>query len=403
MKIVELLTVASLPFGMAACSEATPGKAVPPRAPALAAAVVKSDRALTFAQIRTANGRIATLLVTQLGKEKVRAIDVAELGIADGADPFGVIATLGTAALQKAAKIGTAARDYPIAQLLSPAGEGTRHIATGTNFREHAKEVELREVFNFPKFGRATAARAVVEAKPQALLDYEVEICARFDRDITSLAEFDAAKKGFFLCGDFTDRAQLMRLIDPQDIYSGQGFSDAKSGPGFFPTGPFLVVPSDWRSFVRAERVTTEVNDERRQDAAGGEMILDFRELVAKALNNGGGGRYTYQGSPVPLVRGGKIAKGSAIMSGTSAGVVFHPPQLRDYVSGGTAYIFTGPMMRGESAQRVLIDRFIAKERAAGRYLKVGDVVAHRSASMGELRVRVVPLGSTRRSQLKAS
>jgi hypothetical protein len=88
MKIIELLIVASLPFGLAACNEATSGKAVPPRAPALVASVMKSDLALTFAQIRTANGGTATLLVTQLGKERVRAIDVAELGIAGGADSF---------------------------------------------------------------------------------------------------------------------------------------------------------------------------------------------------------------------------------------------------------------------------------------------------------------------------
>lgn len=395
MAIVRILFAVAVPLSMAACSEAAPDAARREASP-LAVAVAAPGTALTFARTRAADGRIATLLVTRLGKDGVRAIDVAHLGAPADADAFGAVAVLGTARLRQAAASGQGGRDYPIGGLLSPAGTGTHHIATGTNFREHAREVETEEVFNFPKFGQATPARSTVAHKPGALLDYEVEICARFDRDILSMADFDAARKGFFLCGDFTDRAQLMRLIDLQDISSGQGFSDAKSGADFFPTGPFLVIPRDWRDFVTKERVTTDVNGQPRQDARGGEMILDFRAIVAKALTNGGGGRYVFRGAPVPLLTGGKVARGAAVMSGTSAGVVFRPPHLRDFISGGAAYIFTGPMLRGEEAQRVMIDRFIEKERRAGRYLKPGDIVTHRSSSMGELRVRVVPpSGST--------
>jgi hypothetical protein len=231
--------------------------------------------------------------------------------------------------------------------------------------------------------------------KAGALLDYEVEICARFDRDIATIADFDAARKGFFLCGDFTDRASLLRLVDPKHVESGRGFSDAKSGHDFFPTGPFLVLPHDWKSFVAGQRMTTEVNREVRQDARGVEMILDFRRIVAKALTNDGGGSYTYRGSPVPLLAGGKIVRGAAVMSGTSEGVIFMPPRARDFLAGGTRYIFTGPLVRGESAQRVMIEGFIDKQRAAGRYLKVGDLVSHRSSTMGDLTVRVNGSGET--------
>lgn len=401
MAVIRLLAAVALPFGMTACSEG-PEYAARHGAGTLAPAVAEPNTAFTFAETRSAAGETVTLLVTKLGKEVVRAVDATGLGAPRGADAFGVIDALGPAGLQKALGAGPSGRDYPIAQLLSPAGEGTRHIATGTNFRDHAREVEIEEVFNFPKFGRATPARTSVEVGPQALLDYEVEICARFDRDIRSLADFDAARKGFFLCGDFTDRARLMRLIDPQNVGSGRGFSDAKSGPGFFPTGPFLVIPRDWRRFVRAERVTTEVNNQLRQDATGGEMILDFRALVAKALNSAGGSSYTYRGAPVPLLTGRKIGRGAAMMSGTSEGVVFRPPSLGDYVSGGAAYIFTGPLLRGESAQRLMINRFIEKERASGRYLKAGDLVAHRSSSMGEMRVRVVPLPTSTTAESNA-
>ncbi|SOB79100.1 2-keto-4-pentenoate hydratase/2-oxohepta-3-ene-1,7-dioic acid hydratase (catechol pathway) [Sphingomonas guangdongensis] len=386
MAISRALAGAALMACVPACSD-PPSSADPtPLTPALA----PHADALTFAQVRRADGQVATVLVTRFAGGWVRGIDLVALGAPPGADPFAALAAIGPDRLRRAVAVGPAGRDYPFANLLSPAGPSTRHVATGTNFREHAKEVEIEGVFNFPKFGRATPAGSTVAAVSGALLDYEVEICARFDRAIRSPADFDAAQKGFFLCGDFTDRATLMRRVDPKDIGSGRGFSDAKSGVGFFPTGPFLVIPRDWRAFVQTERITTQVNGDRRQDARGAEMILDFRALAVKALTNSGG-RYTFHGMPVPLLAGGKIGKGTALMSGTSAGVVFRPPRLGDLIGGVAAYLFNGPMLRGATPQRVLIERYIAKERAAGRYLKAGDVVRHRSSSMGELQVRIVP------------
>jgi 2-keto-4-pentenoate hydratase/2-oxohepta-3-ene-1,7-dioic acid hydratase in catechol pathway len=382
-----------LSFALAACDEGPKSNLASVEARPLAPALARPTADSTFAQVRRADGRIATLLVTGLGKDAVRAVDLTNVGAPLDADIFDVASGLGQAGLAKAVAQPDARQAYAIADLLPPAGTATRHVATGTNFREHAKEAEIDEVFNFPKLGPATPARTTVALRPGVLLDYEVEICLRFDRDIRSMADFDAAQKGFFLCGDFTDRATLLRLVNPRDLGSGEGFTDAKSGVDFFPTGPFLVIPHDWRTFVQAERMTTHVNGQVRQDARGGEMILDFRALVQKALTNGGGGHYTYRGARVPLLAGGRIARGSAIMSGTSEGVVFMPPRARDYLSGGSRYIFGGPMIRGESAYRVMIETFIAKERRSGRYLRSGDVIAHASSSMGNVRIRVVPAG----------
>jgi len=67
---------------------------------------------------------------------------------------------------------------------------------------------------------------------------------------------------GLFLCGDFTDRAQLMRLVDSSNIQSGIGFTDAKRQQGFFPTSPYLVVTRDWRDFLKELRLQLSVNNE---------------------------------------------------------------------------------------------------------------------------------------------
>jgi 2-keto-4-pentenoate hydratase/2-oxohepta-3-ene-1,7-dioic acid hydratase in catechol pathway len=389
MAMKRRLAAIALPLGLLACGESPRTNVVSEEADPLVSSIAAQAAAWTFAQARDSSGHVSTLLVTGLGRDTVRAVDLAGFGAPRDADVFDVMSALGEAGLQKAAAAAQLGHDYPIGQLVSAAGPGQRHVATGTNFREHAKEAEIEEVFNFPKFGPATPARTTVALKGGALLDYEVEICARFDRDIKAVADFDAARKGFFLCGDFTDRARLMQLVDPSDVGSGQGFSDAKSGADFFPTGPLLVVPRDWRAFVRTERMTTQVNRRVRQDARGGEMILDFRAIVQKALTNGGGGKYTFRGAPVPLLEGNAIRRGAAVMSGTSEGVIFMPPRARDFIVGGARYLFTGPLLRGESAYATMVDAFIDKERRSGRYLKVGDVVLHASSSMGDVAIRV--------------
>ena len=166
------------------------------------------------------------------------------------------------------------------------------------------------------------------------LLDYEVEFCMRFDRAIASVEDFDAAAKGLFLCGDFTDRAKLTRLVDPDNLDSGSGFSDGKSGPDFFPAGALLVVPRDWKSFVADERFMTFVNGQRRQDARGGEMTLDFRELVAKALGDMDSPRFLYRGEYFKLAPEGQIDADMTLMSGTAEGVIFTGPSRGDIIEG---------------------------------------------------------------------
>jgi 2-keto-4-pentenoate hydratase/2-oxohepta-3-ene-1,7-dioic acid hydratase in catechol pathway len=346
--------------------------------------------AFTFAQTRAEDGKVSTLIVASFDEETIQAVDLTTLGAPPDVDVFDAIATIADVRLQEALAQPALRSAYPIADLLPAAGSADRHLATGTNFPEHAKEAAIDKVFNFPKFGAASPARTSVELWPEGLLDYEVEICTRFDRDIKSVADFDAARKGFFLCGDFSERATLMRLVNPDDVGSGQGFSDAKSAAGFFPTGPFLIVPRDWWAFVKSERIGTRVNGQVRQDAQGEEMTLDFRELVEKALT-GGGGRYVYRGAAVPLLVDETIPRGSTVMSGTSEGVIFKPPTVSDFIVGTMIHVFTGPMLRGGSLIKTVVEVFIRKERHARRYLQESDVVEHLSSSMGDIRIRVVP------------
>lgn len=368
---------------------------ITPEAQPIRPGVAAISDAFTFARTSTKEGGTTALLVTSFEGSEVEAVDLTAFGARDGGDAFDALDAIGEQVLKTASETAPR-RLYALKDLLPSGSSFERHVATGTNFAEHAKEAGINRVFNFPKFGAATPPLSSVAVNPGTLMDYEVEISVRFDRDVRSLADFEKARKGFFLCGDFTDRATLLRLIDRNNVASGRGFSDAKSGPDWFPTGPFLVVPHDWREYVRRERIVTRVNGEVRQDARGRSMILDFQALVEKALKAGGGGSYVYRGKPVTLLQDGVIPKGSAVMSGTSEGVLFMPLMREDFVGGMVDHVVLGRFLRGWPLMESLANRFVRHELRAGRYLQQGDVVEHLSSTMGSLSVALVAPGSVR-------
>lgn len=345
--------------------------------------------AVTLAQVARPGGGTVTLLVTELVGEHIHAIDLSRVTGSGSANPFEVLAGLSHDQLQALAEAGELQERLAMVDLLPAAPPGTRHIGTGTNFPEHAAEAASNAVFQFPKFGIAMPARASVRWKADVLLDYEVELCARFDRSIRSTADFDAAVKGLFLCGDFTDRSKLIRLIDPDNLDSGRGFSDGKSREDFFPAGALLVVPRNWQRFVAAERMTTVVNGQPRQDARGGEMTLDFRALVEKALGDMERDRFLNKGSWHRLAPQAAITPDMTLMSGTAEGVIFTPPTRGDVIGGAARWLFSAGWARGEPLVPSVIESFIASELASGHFLQPGDVVEHRSWHLGDIVVEV--------------
>ncbi len=351
--------------------------------------IVGLDRAVTLAQFEGDDGLIVTMVVLDYRDGKVTGVDLAELGGANSPDPFDALAPADLDRLDD-----SAGDDWlitiPASELLPSAPAGSRHIGTGTNFPEHAEEANSSSVFQFPKFGTATPARTSIAARSGILLDYEVELCMRFDRAIASLEDFDAAVKGLFLCGDFTNRNALVEMADPDNLDSGYGFSDAKSGPGHFPSGPFLVIPSDWESFTDELRMTTEVNGEPRQDARGSEMTFNFRELTQKALDDMIEPRFFYEGDFFRLAENPLIDGSMTLMSGTSEGVIFTEPSRGDYVEILVKYLLAGGPLSDGGLMGVARPIIIANELEGGHFLQPGDSVRHGSNYLGDIEVQVV-------------
>lgn len=346
--------------------------------------------AITLASYRSIDGTPATLIVVDSDGERVFGVDLTALGADRTGDPLRDLASVDRAALTAQALASKPLVTLGLSDLLPSAPGGYRHIGVGTNFPEHAEEANSGSVFVFPKFASATPARTRIRARPGILLDYEVELCMRFDRDIATLQDFDAAVKGIFLCGDFTNRNALVELADPDNLDSGYGFSDAKSGEGSFPTGPFILVPRDWQQMVGDLRMTTSVNGDPRQDARAREMTLDFRGLAEKALGDMEEPRFLYDGGFVKLSDDRRISREATLMSGTSEGVIFAPPTRADIIEGMVIYCLSGGPLSGAGLVETIKQRFIANELESAHFLQPGDIVRHDSNVLGSIEVIVV-------------
>ncbi|MGB9988217.1 fumarylacetoacetate hydrolase family protein [Massilia sp. SM-13] len=349
---------------------------------AAAGALAPIDMAHTFAQVRQGDNA-ATLLVLALSEDRVQAIDLSELSGLYSADAFDVISRFDPATLDALARGAQYAQSYPASRLLGMGPRGLAHIAAGTNYPAHGTEVGMEEAFLFPKLSQATGPRSAIAAGPGMMLDYEVEVCARFDRELRSLSDFEQARKGFFLCGDFTDRATLVRNINLRNLTSGDGFPDAKSGRDRFPAGPLLVVPRDWQAFLRELTIETWVDGRRRQQAHARDMLKDLRTIVRETLDEAGTRTWPYAGGRIPMVNRAAIGTGSAILTGTGDGVIFQQPDAA----------LVGKLMaeKYRSGQLAVIDSYVAGEIARGIYLQPGNEVRYTSNYLGAIHTTVVP------------
>lgn len=380
LRLRTLLSCASLALAAASAPAALPAAAVPALAPLA--------QAHTFAQVRQGE-RVHTLLALTLGAGKLTAVDLSAASGLYSPEAFDVIDRFDDAALDRLAQQAHAAVSHPLERLLGVGPRGLAHIAAGTNYPAHGEEVGMHEAFLFPKLSAAGGPRSTVAAAPGALLDYEVEVCARFDRELRSGADFDAARKGFFLCGDFSDRATLVRNIDLRNPASGDGFADAKSGPGRFPAGALLVVPRDWKAFLQGVTIATHVDGRQRQHANAGDMIKDLRAIVTETLGEATSRTWSYGGGRIPMVARPAIGTESAVLTGTGDGVVFQEPE--------PAVIRAVMGAKDRAAQLAQIERYLAGESAKRTYLQPGNRVRHSSNYLGWIDATVVAAGAPKK------
>lgn len=340
------------------------------------------DEALTFARILDGDNR-RLIAVTSYSDDSVTGYDLTALLGTDPEDPIALFDELGYEELKsRIESISEDASVYNIDHLTIPADFTDAHIAAGTNFAAHADESSVEEgPFLFAKMVTPTSFDAPVQVDSQALLDFEVELA------YVTLSEMNLDEApdymGLVLSNDFTNRAKLLRALDPNDVISGKGFTTGKSAPGFLPVGNLFVIPRDYRAFSEPLELKLAWNDTLRQQAGMSLAIWDIDELFTniKLRENV---TWEYQGGQVGLpVDAGTVPARTLIMAGTPDGTIFQSPSTRTMVRGILKWVFGG---WGESPVNNVIEYYITTNLANESFLSTGDVVRIHVDRVGEIR-----------------
>ncbi|WP_163391307.1 fumarylacetoacetate hydrolase family protein [Enterovibrio norvegicus] len=350
--------------------------------------IASPNTALTLAQVMSPSGEKNTYLVQQVMHNNVTAKNISEHFDYFPDDPLNFLKQYGYEEIESSFEaIPSTVVDYQT--LLAAGGDGNAHIAAGTNYAEHGEEADIDEVFLFPKFAQATPSYSQIRYQSDVLLDYEVELCMRWVDNLEK-PEQVGGYVGLFVCGDFTDRAELLRKIDVDNVTSGHGFSDAKSGEKRFPTGPYIVVPKNWQTFLNDISLSTYVNGQQRQQAEAKEMLRSPKDLITMILSTGAAPIWRYEDQDVVLFEGTAITSEQNIVTGTPAGVIYNTPGWGYRIVKSLKWLATFSFVESGPIDYIL-EEYIAESFADNRYLQAGDKVQLTATYLGSIEVDITP------------
>ncbi len=280
------------------------------------------------------------------------------------------------------------ARQYLYSELLSPAGKGQHHVALGFNYADHAKEEGAeQEPFLFLKTTRPTRMEKI-STGGQILLDYEIEVCARPLSDIHQSMPPGETPYGFFIGGDFTDRALLLRNINLDHMQSGEGFSRAKSKKGYFPTGPYMVIPKDRDWFLSKVILKLYRNGELKQNGTASDMIWKPDTIVSQIFLAEQAQKPTFSDVSAHWLPGDGITSDMVFLTGTPEGVIMHPPSLIHKIKSGIQFVFTGAFLK-TTIVRYAIEKYIADLIGKKYFLQPGESVSMEGTYMGKTTLEI--------------
>jgi 2-keto-4-pentenoate hydratase/2-oxohepta-3-ene-1,7-dioic acid hydratase in catechol pathway len=351
-------------------------------------AIAPLDEALTFA--RTADGdRRRVLAVTAYAAGEVVGVDLDALLGRAFTDPLAALDAVGADALRDAVRHAppTAVRRVRATALDVPLDLGDHHVAAGTNYPEHADEAAVKDgPFLFAKLVRPTPPGAAVPVG-DALLDYEVELAwVTLDPLAPGVRP---ERMGLVLCNDYTDRATLLRHVDPWQPASGTGFTTGKSRPGYLPVGDLFVVPRDPRAFARTLELRLWVGDALRQASPVAAQIWDLDAMLAETWARRDV-RWAHGDARVGLLPAGApaIPPRTLLLSGTPGGTVFAGVDRRTQLAGVGRWL-AGGLRRSLTAQ--VVETYIERARIARSYLQPGTRVTIHVDRLGMIANAIVP------------
>ncbi|GLS24566.1 fumarylacetoacetate hydrolase family protein [Marinibactrum halimedae] len=220
------------------------------------------------------------------------------------------------------------------------------------------------------------------------LLDYEVELCAKPIHPV-NLKSVKHAQFAFFLCGDFTDRAALMRNVDPSNLQSGKGFSKAKSLPGYFPTGPYLVIPKNQEMFLNHVSLSLTYNGQQMQIASTKDLIWRLPKILSHLLSLTESNQPTYSEIKTWLPSRG-LDNEISFLTGTPDGVLMRPPNLWYKVKMAIWYFVSFHFLTNDdSIRQYVLENYLAKQFENKHYLQSGDNIVLSARWLGLIHVHI--------------
>jgi 2,4-didehydro-3-deoxy-L-rhamnonate hydrolase len=374
----NILTASLLSLCLVACVHSAP--TYPSANFPDAVAIAPTDQALTFARTGTVNDA-RLFAVKAFNADQISVIELTEAFGTRYQDPIDLFNAVGYEGIRVHIEGGDAEK-LAIApgDLIMPVNLTNAHIAAGTNFAAHAEESSVEDgPFLFAKPVTPTPHDAAVEVG-DALLDYEVELAyvTLTDAPLNKVPQ----NMGIILANDFTDRATLLRLINTDDVTSGDGFATGKGGEGYLPVGNLFVIPRNFETFVADIDLKLAVNGKLRQQAPMTLAIWDIHELF-RQIKSRQATRWSHKGEEIGLpLSNGAIPARTLILAGTPDGTVFAGIPKRTMAAGALRWLAGG---WGKPLPQHVIERYIKSAKKKGNFLQPGDAVSIHVDNMGTL------------------
>jgi len=357
------------------------------------------NKALTLSQIKQ-NNQIHTLLVHKISNETIKAINLSKL--LDFYPDYSLDVFKGNKDFSYFIKLienGEQIETFNISELLPATFINTKHIGAAGNYPEHANETSLdpNNVFIFPKLGEVTPSNSAIEVYKTNLLDYEVEICATFDRDLFDMNDFNHSIVGLFICNDWSDRSHIIRKFDSNHPELAAGLTDAKSKPGYYQAGSFMVVPYNYETFLKDINLSLTLNNETKQNQNASKMILSIKDLVEMTFSRGHEYNWYLGDENIAIIPSGFIEKGMTVLTGTPEGVIFRPPSTTLKLGFAARYIITGIL--GPFYHQTIVDyireKYIKKLIRKKVFLRPGDQIISSGTYLGDIKTSIIPGDNT--------
>jgi len=198
-------------------------------------------------------------------------------------------------------------------KLLTPIPNPNKIICLAFNYRDHAKEQEMKApedpvIVMKPRTALTSTNSEIICPNFVTKLDYEVELAVIIGKNCKNLSLEDAsgAVFGYMVFND----------VSARDIqFKDKQFTRGKSFDSFAPCGPWITTADEIQD-AQNLKLTTKINGEIRQNSSTNQMYIKIYEIVSK------------------ISKVMTLEKGDIIATGTPSGVALNNPNI-DFLKDG--------------------------------------------------------------------